>query len=450
MSRVLTQIDMNRVPSSSSSSDDSQPATPSKDKMREWTFPRKLDAQVSSALASSASTPGVGAPQPHHHHQQQRPLHNFVEGVHAHTSSVARNHASSPSSAHPHGHPGSMDLRHRSNASLAFGSSSSPTKPLLPRLSEIPHAPADMAKLVYSNVRRRSIHDMVYLCIFGGCLVLFACALLGVGYHGPAAPKSSPMAMQQQRVSESRETGAEPVINVEIPASFLPSPDEMPAPPAPVEEYLADVHQPHGDSSHDAGEDHFQDSPDDPALSDEHVHHVHQPAEDPLWPEDPEHLEREAEEQRRARPRPARLPPQEDEDEALVVEEQAPEDDDEPLAVAEEQVVQEDEPEADILIDDTIDVHREAPAPGALHVVDADDEDTTSSLSALEELLDSAEEEEAEALAQSAAAAADRDELARAQRGREALARQQRDTAVDGEAEPQRFVQRKKRLARLR
>ena len=48
-------------------------------------------------------------------------------------------------------------------------------------------------------------------------------------------------------------------VEVKIPDSFLPNE----APP--------DVHQPHGDDSHDKGEDYLHDSPDDPKLEHENA-----------------------------------------------------------------------------------------------------------------------------------------------------------------------------------
>ncbi|BGP43779.1 hypothetical protein JCM10450v2_007977 [Rhodotorula kratochvilovae] len=426
MSRLLTQLDPSlpaRVPSpgSSHSSDDSAPATPSKDKMREWTFPRQL--------------PQGGAPSSL---PQASRMHNLVDGAHGRSSSVTPGSAGKGARSAGGGGNESMDLRHRSNASLAV----SPSSPLLPRLAPGATAPKDVAKLVYSNVRRRSLNDIAYLVVFGGALFLFATALLGVGYDGAARPRSSAAAVRADRDA----VAAVAPVDVKLPQGFLPRPGPaVPAQQNEEEEYLADVHQPAGDSSHDTGAEHFLTSPDDPALSDEHVHDHHPPA-DPLWPEDPAHLEAEADAAHKPRPRPARLPVQADADDdgeaELSVEELklvelvgAHEDEgeeheeldvvyegeEEPIGDEEVLVVEEGEPEEDLPEeeDDT------AAAAGGLHVVDADDEDAASSLSALEELLDSAEEEEAAARATAGDADAGRDSLVRAQRGREALARAQ-------------------------
>ncbi|GAA6053886.1 hypothetical protein JCM3770_005317 [Rhodotorula araucariae] len=443
MSRLLPQLDPSlppRMPSpgASSSSDDSAPATPSKDKMREWTFPRQLPQ---GGLPSSQSS-------------QPARYHNLVDGAHGRSSSVTPGHgAKGARTAGAGGGNESMDLRHRSNASLAV----SPSSPLLPRLLPGASAPKDVAKLVYSNVRHRSLHDVAYFVFFGGALFLFATALLGVGYDAAARPRSSAAAVRAVRATGE----ALGPVDVKLPAGFLPTPGAAHAArAADKEEFLADVHQPIGDSSHDAGAEHFSSSPDDPALSDEHVHEHHPPAE-PLWPEDPAHLEHEAEAAAQPRPRPARLPLQADEaeevdadageaeldaEEAQLVAlvgahedegeeheeldvvyegEEAPAADEED-AEDEMLVVDEGEPEEDLPSED--EDENTPVSPGGLHVVDGDDDDAAaSSLSALEELLDSAEKEEAAARATAAGADADaaRDSLARAQRGREALARVQ-------------------------
>ncbi|PRQ70555.1 hypothetical protein AAT19DRAFT_11304 [Rhodotorula toruloides] len=247
-----------RSPSPSSSSsgsgsgDDSAPATPSKDKMREWTFPR----------TGGGAAPSTGG---------ARERQNEVDGIHGRSSSVApssaRGHHSanggriqSPSSAKGGGDGASLDLRHRSNASLAFAPSSlSPpsTTLSLPRLlssspaNSSPNSTPNVAKLVYSNIRRRSAHDLFFILVFGGAFLLFARALAGAGYD---APSSSELA----RAGE----GAE----VQLPPGFLPAEE--------VErkeegEYLEEVHQRHGDSSHDVGEDWVRESPE--SLEDGHL-----------------------------------------------------------------------------------------------------------------------------------------------------------------------------------
>ena len=215
---------------------------------------------------------------------------------------------------------------------------------------------------------------------------------------------------------------------------------------------------------------------------------AHHSSEDPLWPEDPTHLEREAEAAARPRPRPARLAPQDDApappaapapapppedvdaEEARLVElvgahDEAGEDEvegeepdvvyegeevpegDEQVLVVEEGEADEDDVEADLEDDEA--AAAAAAAPGSLHVVDADDYDASpGALSALEELLDSAQEEELAARVKKGgdADAAQREVLRRAQRGREALARAQAKAAPGAGAgvERRRMVRAKK------
>ncbi|KPV73020.1 uncharacterized protein RHOBADRAFT_55261 [Rhodotorula graminis WP1] len=484
-SRLLTQLDMPsaRAPSSESSpsSDDSCPATPSKDKFREWTFPRQPSSLAQSSPPSSASgTAGAANTASSPAHAQQQRMHNLVDGAHGRSSSVtpSKGRAANKGSRAA---ADSMDLRHRSNASLA----QSPSSPLLARTLLSPARPKEVAKLVYSNVRRKSLNDLTYVVLFAACLVLFGRALLGVGYDPRSAtPRTSPAAVRAASPEPASVPAA--VVDVQLPEGFLPH-AAAPAPPSNPDEYLADVHQAHGDSSHDAGEDHFRASPDDPALSDEHVH-AHHSSEDPLWPEDPTHLDREAEAAARPRPRPARLAPQDDApapaaapaqddidaEEARLVElvgagdetSEAGQDevegeeldvvyegDEVPGGEDEQVVVVEDGESNDVEDDEDDEVVDDEPAaaaaPGSLHVVDADDDDASpGALSALEELLDSAQEEELAARVKKGgdAEAAQREVLRRAQRGREALARAQAKAAPGAGAgvERRRMVRAKK------
>ncbi|BGP35631.1 hypothetical protein JCM10296v2_007472 [Rhodotorula toruloides] len=235
--------------SASGSGDNSAPATPSKDKMREWTFPR----HGGTAPTSSSSTGRAR---------------NEVDGNHGRSSSVAPSsaggHASngrvqSPSSAKG-GEAASVDLRHRSNASLACAPSSSLSPPSttlsLPRLlSSSPSSKSsqnpNLAKLVYSNIRRRSAHDLFLILVFGGAFLLFARALAGAGYDAPT------VSLSRAGEGEGRQ--------VEIPKGFLPQHEAE----GEEGEYLKEVHQRHGDSSHDVGEDWVRDSPD--SLEDVHL-----------------------------------------------------------------------------------------------------------------------------------------------------------------------------------
>jgi len=276
-SRLLTQLDMPaaRAPSSSSSSlhpgesspssDDSCPATPSKDKFRESTFPRQPSSlgQASSSSGSGGAGGAAAASTASSAHAQQQRMHNLVDGAHGRSSSVTptKGRAQGKGSRHA---ADSMDLRHRSNASLA----QSPSSPLLPRTLLSPARPKEVAKLVYSNVRRKSLNDLTYVVLFAACLVLFGRALLGVGYDPRSAtPRTSPAAVRAPNAEPASVPAA--VVDVQLPEGFLPH-KAAPAASGP-DDYLADVHQAHGDSSHDAGEDHFRASPDDPALSDELV-----------------------------------------------------------------------------------------------------------------------------------------------------------------------------------
>lgn len=72
-------------------------------------------------------------------------------------------------------------------------------------------------------------------------------------------PASSTLAKKTQFAKKAVQA---PLANVKIPDSFLPARDDGP----PV-----DLHRPEGDSSHDTGDDHFQDSPNDRKLDDENL-----------------------------------------------------------------------------------------------------------------------------------------------------------------------------------
>lgn len=101
--------------------------------------------------------------------------------------------------------------------------------------------------MVYSNVRRKGLNDLLYLVVFGGAFFLFLTALLGVGYEGSAS--SSSLAIKPSPRAGYADQGSRgEVVDVEIPAAYRR--EEM-------EDVLADVHQPLGDSTEDDGVEHF-------------------------------------------------------------------------------------------------------------------------------------------------------------------------------------------------
>ncbi|GAA5876396.1 hypothetical protein JCM8547_003027 [Rhodosporidiobolus lusitaniae] len=470
--RLLSNLDPNLPPlqshstydSAGSGSDDgSGPATPSKDKMREWTFPRP-----SSALPSSSSL-------------SRDPLTSSSSnannnGVHGRSSSIApspsKSSASPTSARSPRDEAhrpllsrngsSSRDFRHRTNASLAFvgsvtpevgsssrggfstlpPSSSSPSTssssqavlgqayPITPPpLPDLP-SPPGMARMVYSNIRRKGLNDILYLVVFGGTIFLFFSALLGVGYSG-ASPSS--LAVSPRVAMPADATG---VVEVEIPKTFLR--------PGEEDEVPADVHQPYGEvPSHDEAEDHFRETPGEweEVVGDEAVHeHPHpalRPESDPaLFPhadeessssdplDDAQLLEEHEEALQRG---PARLVAQ-----AALAEAEA----------AGEQEVEEveEEEQEDEVLDDVPEVGDEDPEPdleddsisidnpplhsdGSLHLVDDDFSPSVdeNERSALEELLDaSLEEEEEEGGAGLGGGREGREELDRLARAREA------------------------------
>ncbi|GAA5902418.1 hypothetical protein JCM6882_002746 [Rhodosporidiobolus microsporus] len=473
----------------SGSDSGSAPATPSKDKMREWTFPRSSSSSAGSGTTSSA-----------------RPLPPSIDVSSSSSSSFAHGRSSSiapsaspssttksppgsstdparrpllhhnPSSSSAAHGTGSRDFRHRTNASLAFAASATPEIGSSPRggFSQLPSYPsssptasshpshaagapekaspdaAGMAKMVYSNVRRRGLNDIVYLVIFGGAFVVFFGALLGVGYDG-AGPTSSSYPASSPRVvgGELARQAEGEVVDVKIPSSFL-RPEDLEGEHVP-----ADVHQPYGDVSHEEGEmEHFGDSPGEweGVVGDGEVH-AHpdpaaRPASDPaLFPDpdaalspDMEHASEDAllleHEEAVRRPRPERLgrvaelegdeegeevEPSETEEEEEVDTISSEDDDDDatPDEVEEE--------EEDALVDDSISLSNPAVhADGSLHMLADDDLAAEAELSALEELLDAglAEEEEQEGILGAAGAGAGaargegREELERLERAR--------------------------------
>ncbi|GAA5924903.1 hypothetical protein JCM1841_005363 [Sporobolomyces salmonicolor] len=479
MSRLLTQLDSNLasrsvIPASSDSDHAPSPSKDKPDRIREWTFPRSTSA---SSLASTSTGPAPSGATPV----------RVADLAHGRSSSIAPGAAtkasSSSSPTKTTGAPISAtgpsdninDLRHRTAFSLSHG----PGTPDLSlsggaggaAFSTLPTQPREVVRMVYSNVRRRSIHDILFLVVFGGALFLFASALLGIGHDGAARQEEMAERTNYEAI------GKAPVVDVQIAKGFLPNEGEEGDVPA-------DVHQPFGDHSHDAGEDLMKDSPDDPALDDENVHNVyHPPSDSALFPhvDDPSDLDDPSLHDPHTQPRPARLPvheldrerPAHDHDgieEHELLEEEEEEDgdgqreevDDDEHATAgphehahpdaesdaeaeEEEEEEDDEAEAsdvdaldlddsEILVDDSI----------GLHVVDSDSSD---SLSALEELLDASsaeasedddeaapltpEEQDLVAAENAHRRAADLGGVERIKREREELARQRERWAAD-------------------
>lgn len=329
--RALLQLDANlarfdAVTASSGEEYDATPATPSKDKFREWTFPRKPAAannaggfspttttsgSTGNAHASRSANPPPPPPsssgaragaagirtgsissaaarrRPSVAARQSRAANLFSSGssaseaepVHgrsssiAHTTTTAATTTTSPKRQRPVGSP---DVRHRSNASLlaspvasrsaANASHSSPpfVKLSLPgaptspfSTSGVSSAPRAAFHLVYTNLRRKSLAEVVYLALFCGSILVWAGALCGYGHSPVLAPSAADLNVPGASARE--------VVDVQIPANLLAAEGRA----EDESEYLADVHLRKGDSSHDEGEDHFQASPSDPALEDE-------------------------------------------------------------------------------------------------------------------------------------------------------------------------------------
>ncbi|GAA5962727.1 hypothetical protein JCM8115_005938 [Rhodotorula mucilaginosa] len=336
-SRTLLQIDPNsaRLDTYNSSDADSMPATPSKDKFREWTFPRakagpaagnsaeEARAGPASALASSTATgprPGfasstsrtgggirtgkggsIAARRPSVAQRASSRAAGDFAGVtspskgtttrppgdvaHGRSSSIA--HKSSPKKQRSNG---STDFRHRSNASVASpiaqkkrpaathsgpAAATSFVKLNMPIAegSVSPPAPGRLSRLAVSLIRRRSLGEVIYLVLFSGSVIIWAAALCGYGHTGPVPAQPADLAIPVKVIATAG------VIDVRLPDTLLPPQDR-----SDNDEYLADVHQREGDASHDDGDDHFQASPLDPALADEHVADVHHnEAYDSLW-----------------------------------------------------------------------------------------------------------------------------------------------------------------------
>jgi len=79
-------------------------------------------------------------------------------------------------------------------------------------------------------------------------------SVTGVGWDPANAAKTA--------LGRNAASAVKKAVQVKIPDSFLPNE----APP--------DVHQPHGDDSHDVGQDYLHDSPDDPKLDNDNAQYV--------------------------------------------------------------------------------------------------------------------------------------------------------------------------------
>ncbi|GAA5987749.1 hypothetical protein JCM11641_006517 [Rhodosporidiobolus odoratus] len=338
-SSSLPKITTTSSSSSMANSDNgtgSEPATPSKDKMREWTFPR-------SSTSTSNTKATSGAPRG----PRVEISSTSSSAIHARSSSIAPSSSTSsksPSSIDPSSVPlirgggtsSSRDFRHRTNASLAFASSATPELgssqtggfsqlPAYSSISPSSSSPAagllgtlagekedglnpkagEVARMVYSNVRRKGLNDVVYFIVFGGAFLLFFSALFGVGHPSPSSSSSS----SSSSFDLASKTSA--VEDVRIPDQFLRQEQEGESP-------LADVHSPNGDTSHDDGIEHFGKTEEGwkEVIGDEEVHShplpTARPPSDPaLFPLGHQNSLKDLEAEHEAglvRPRPARLP----------------------------------------------------------------------------------------------------------------------------------------------
>lgn len=167
-------------------------------------------------------------------------------------------------------------------------------------------------------------------------------SVTGMGYDPTATSLSKKSVLAKKAAAQAR------LANVKIPDTFLPSRDSPPV----------DVHQPHGDSSHDTGEDHFHDSPNDRRLDDENLNRHVQGKDDQLFGAGHEEIEKELDAKLNRGPTAEEL-----EVFAQVAEEQA---------------------------EDTVDISNEDADDTALDEEDADAEDEESE-PALEEVLTASE-----------------------------------------------------------
>ncbi|KAK4698879.1 hypothetical protein P7C70_g7388, partial [Phenoliferia sp. Uapishka_3] len=284
----------------SNTSSSSSPATPSKDKdkMKAWSFPRSSPQQDSSSgigiglglergAGGSGGVGGTGVGGPGAHEPSLglssatsptgleipwngHTLPSISESSPANSSPTPQstprfNFPSSPPTEHE---PRATGTTHRPNTSIAysFNTSSFPNLSLKARLN-----PLLLAKITYSNLRRSSLNDLFYGLVFIGTVLIFFGALSGQGYNPSSKEEMGAVGGQPtlRRVPD-RPRGVWPAlkqrkmenVEVEIPKQFLP------------EEVPADVHQPHGDSSHDQGDDFLRDSPEDSSLDDDQTHQV--------------------------------------------------------------------------------------------------------------------------------------------------------------------------------
>ncbi|SGZ06716.1 BQ5605_C031g10964 [Microbotryum silenes-dioicae] len=335
---ALGQLDVNRAPNSSSSSSSQPPhrslsPMTSKDKLKQWTFPRNgspvlpspPDCFPSTGTNNSHSTPlmGYSLSDDEANAQSfdpQSPViiesrtNQYDRHVRRNSQDDERSSGSDGGIESPCGASSSIPFmqkrsdngatnkpspsnngtkqqhkttastfRHRGKASVAVvpisspeNSPSAPGRPGLTRVTssprqltnpsannppssspepmEFPTSPSELIRMIYANLRRRSLQDFAWALVFGVCLLLFASALTG---HGYAPPELDLDLSNQDRVEAS--------------ATFLPKGGQYRDLPMP-----ADVHQPTGDDSHDVGHDWMKDSPDDRRLDDEHVHHQHE------------------------------------------------------------------------------------------------------------------------------------------------------------------------------
>jgi len=148
-------------------------------------------------MAQSHSTGGITSPPP------------APPQSHGRSSSIA--HSQQPK----HESNGTRDLRHRSNFSLLQNGPGTPDLSISLPSSQFSNSSskganasnvgggggggAGAAKLVYSNVRRKGLNDLVYFLVFGGAFLLFASSLFGVGY------RTTPIEKNEVELGRTRE-----------------------------------------------------------------------------------------------------------------------------------------------------------------------------------------------------------------------------------------------------
>lgn len=172
--------------------------------------------------------------------------------------------------------------------SISFAYSGAPSANTNPN-SSFPKTPSALVKLFYSNLRRRSLIDLLYGFIFMSSVLVFFGALTGSGYNPTLIPLTPNTTHSNNSTLPSL---SQPNLSRSITSPVSSIPINQPSISQDLAQVIsdkvetpADVHQPEGDTSHDTSPEFLKDSPDDPRLSDEHTHHYHA-NEDNLFNED--------------------------------------------------------------------------------------------------------------------------------------------------------------------